>query len=288
MPRDNWDDLRFILAVADEGSLNGAARRLGVNHATVLRRVAAFERAAGTEIFDKTARGYAVPAEKCRVIDAAREVDEAVQSVIRMLAGVRAPLSGDVRVTTTDSFGLHLLPEIVAEIALTAPDLRVEIVTSNLPLDLRRSHADITVRPAQALSADLVGETVARLGFGAYHAADRAPGPRWIGLSGRLTASVAGRWQAEAVAADRIVGMADSFLALREMAAAGLGATALPHLIGAADARLVHAPGLMPPVAVDVWVAAHADLAAIPRIARLRAMLAKGVAARAGRLRGPV
>ncbi|MCB2152823.1 MAG: LysR family transcriptional regulator, partial [Rhodobacteraceae bacterium] len=60
MQRDNWDDLRFVLAVAEEGSVSGAARRLGVNHATVLRRIAAFEEATGVEIFDKTARGYAV------------------------------------------------------------------------------------------------------------------------------------------------------------------------------------------------------------------------------------
>lgn len=287
MVRQNWDDLRFILAVAEEGSLNGAARRLGVNHATVLRRIAAFERAVGTEIFDKTARGYAVPGDKSRVIDAAREVDEAVQSVVRMLAGVRAPLSGEVRVTTTDSLSLYLLPDVIADIAKTAPELKVEIVTSNMPLDLGRSHADITVRPTSTLPEHLVGDAVAQLGFGAYHAADIPPDGRWIGLTGRLTASVAGRWQAENIPSDSVTGAADSFLVLREMAAHGLGATILPHLIAADDPRLTPAPDLMPSVYVDIWVAAHADLVAIPRIARLRAMLAKGVAARAARLYGP-
>ena len=34
-----WDDLRYVLAVADAGSFAGAARTLGVNHTTVLRRV---------------------------------------------------------------------------------------------------------------------------------------------------------------------------------------------------------------------------------------------------------
>src|SRR5690606_22822805 len=48
--RENWDDLRFLLAVAEEGSVSGAARRLGVNHATVLRRIASYEATAGVEI----------------------------------------------------------------------------------------------------------------------------------------------------------------------------------------------------------------------------------------------
>ena len=41
MHRENWDDLRFMLAVADNGSVSAAARVLGVNHATVLRRISA-------------------------------------------------------------------------------------------------------------------------------------------------------------------------------------------------------------------------------------------------------
>ena len=45
--RENWDDLRFVLAVAEEGTVSAAARRLRVNHATVLRRVAAYEAATG-------------------------------------------------------------------------------------------------------------------------------------------------------------------------------------------------------------------------------------------------
>ena len=50
-----WDDLRFVLSVAEEGTLSGAARTLGVNHSTVLRRVAAFEAEKGVQLFERTA-----------------------------------------------------------------------------------------------------------------------------------------------------------------------------------------------------------------------------------------
>ncbi len=65
MHSDNWDDLRYVLAVAETGSVSGAARRLGVNHATVLRHVAAYEARHGIELFDKSARGYAVSPKNC-------------------------------------------------------------------------------------------------------------------------------------------------------------------------------------------------------------------------------
>ena len=60
MHSTNWDNLRFVLSVANHGSVSAAARALGVNHATVLRRVAAFEEDHGGAVFEKTATGYRI------------------------------------------------------------------------------------------------------------------------------------------------------------------------------------------------------------------------------------
>ena len=285
MARNNWDDLRFILAVAEEGSVSAAARRLGVNHATVLRRVAAYEAAAGFEIFDKTARGYVVPGARKRIIDAAREVDRAVQAVGRMLQGARAPLAGDVRVTSTDSFCLCVLPPIVARLRHASPDLRIELLCSNSHLDLARTHADVTVRPAMKLPDDLVGVSAAMLGFGLFRARG-AKGEAWLGISGPASRSRVGQWIAAEVDPARIVATADSFLVLRELAAEGQGMAILPDFLGAEDARLERVAGRMPEMAVDIWVASHADLADVPRIAQTRRALTRALAAVAGRLRG--
>ena len=94
---ENWDDLRFILAVAETGSVSAAARKLGVNHATVLRRVSAYEERQGIDIFDKTSRGYRVIEDRLRVITAAREVENAIQAVDRAVQGTQAPLQGKVK-----------------------------------------------------------------------------------------------------------------------------------------------------------------------------------------------
>lgn len=283
--RENWDDLRFVLAVAEEGSVNAAARRLGVNHATVLRRIAAYEKASGVEIFDKTARGYVVTSAHKRVIEAAREVDRAVQSVARSLEGVRAPLTGDVRVTSTDTFCQYVLPPVVSELRKTSPELRIELLCTNTHLDLARTHADITVRPTDKLADDLIGEIGAKLGFGVFRRRDCGTAD-WLSICGPLSRSLIGRWMADKLDSASIVACADSFPVLREMAAAGQGMTPLPYFLGHEDARLEEVTGLIPDISVDVWVASHADLADVPRIAETRKALVAALGRMAERLRG--
>ena len=54
----DWDDVRYFLAVARGGSVRAAAERLGVNHSTVLRRIAQLEERLGAQMFEKLPSGY--------------------------------------------------------------------------------------------------------------------------------------------------------------------------------------------------------------------------------------
>ncbi len=283
--RDNWDDLRFVLAVAEAGSVSAAARRLGVNHATVLRRIAAFETASGLALFEKGPHGYDVPVDQRRIIEATRDVEQAVQAVRRLLQGFRAPLSGEVRVTSTDTFCLFVMPEVLVHLRAAAPDLKLELLSSNAHLDLARTHAEIAVRPAAQLPDDLFGETPARLGFAAFCAAGYA-GDDWLGISGPLARSVPGRWLDANVEPARIAATADSFPVLREMTARGLGQAILPAFLGREDPRLEPLSAEFAPISVDIWVASHADIASVPRIAEVRRALCDALSAMAPRLAG--
>ncbi len=282
--RDNWDDLRFVLAVADTGSVSAAARALGVNHATVLRRVAAFEERHGLPVFDRTPVGYSVPRERARLIEAAHEAEAAHLAVARIAAGARAPLSGAVRVTSTDSFCQVVLPPILARLRAEAPDLRIDLLCSNAHADLGRIEAEIAVRPAGALPDDLVGEAVAELGFAVYAPASAPETPFWLGLSGALARSRAAEHMRTAARGEALAGAADSFLVLREMAAAGQGRAMLPCVLGESDARLVRIG--TETATVPIWVASHADLADAPRLAAVRRRLGRALAAEAAWLCG--
>ena len=275
-PGANWDDLRFVLAVAEAGSVSAAARALGVNHATVLRRIAAFEGAHGSSVFDRTPQGYVIPPDRLRVIEAAREAAAAVAAAGEMLRGARASGPAVVRVTTTDTFCLTVLPGILAQVRAEMPDLRVDLICSNAHLDLGRLSADLAVRPAQQLPPDLSGEAAGALGFGAYRRAGAGGDVPWLGLQGLLGRTPPARWIAESGQPQAGFG-ADSFPVLREMAAAGLGRAFLPRCLGDGDARLVADPGPTPAMSVPIWVASHADLGDAVRLRRLRRRLAEGL-----------
>jgi DNA-binding transcriptional LysR family regulator len=268
----NWDDLRFVLAVAETGSVSAAARRLGVNHATVLRRIAAYEAAEGAAIFDRGPQGYAVPPDKLRVIEAAREAAAAMQAVGRALRGGGSALAGTIRVTSTDTLCLTVLPGIAADLMRSARALSLELICANEHLDLSRFDADITVRPAQRLPPDLRGEPAGQLGFAPY-AISGAP-DLWLVPGGTLARSPAATWIEAEIDPDHRRPGADSFAVLRAMAGVGLGRAVLPVVLGQEDRRLVRLDFLPPVAPVPLWVASHADLADTPRLRQCRARLA--------------
>lgn len=288
----SWDDLRFILAVAEAGSVNAAARRLGVNHATVLRRIAAFEARNAVTLFERSQQGYRISPAARRLLDALREVENAVFGVHRALSGQGPELHGDVRVTSTDSLSMHVLPPILAEFRAREPHVFIDLVATNAHLDLSRLDAEVTVRPSARLPDGLAGTSPAKLGFAAYAAAGPdLPDPAaavWVAPGGPSARSLPGLWVAEHVPRARISARADSFLVAGELAAAGVGVAILPCVVGDGDARLRRAKALMPAMAVDLWVACHADLEEVPRIRAVRTFLVAGLARDRARLLGDV
>jgi len=283
--RQNWDHLRYIVAVAEAGSVSQAARDLGVNHATVLRHVAAFEADAGAEVFEKSASGYSVHDDKMRIIDAAREVGTAVQAVRQIAQGARSPVRGLVRITSSSSFCQVLLPSLIATWRGQLDGLKIEILSTNLHLDFSRLQADITLRPAIRLDDDLRGVVAAKLGFGVYHAVGEPP-ETWLEPTGPLDRTGVARWMAEHIPAEDIVGSSDCFLVLREMAASGLGQTILPCIVADDDTRLTRRRGTLGGIQTNLWVASHADLADVPRFKTVRELLVSALGNHTGRLAG--
>ncbi|MDE0588547.1 LysR family transcriptional regulator [Halocynthiibacter sp. C4] len=284
MHKRNWDDLRFVLTVVDQGSVSAAAKLLGVNHATVIRRVAAFEDDHGGPIFARSHSGYRVLPDRWRVIEAAREVENAMFAVERTMQSAVAPLRGVVRVSSTDSFCQILLPKFVARLHSESSELTIDLLSNNSHLDFARMQADISVRPTPTLPDDMRGEIACDLGFGAYAAKD-AP-ETWLGLTGELARAVPARWMATHIAPEHITIGADSFLVLREMAVSGLGKVVLPRFLGDAEPQLRLVPVEEDIASVPVWVASHADMRIVPRIRAVADRLAAYLGENADQLAG--
>jgi DNA-binding transcriptional LysR family regulator len=107
----NWDDLRYFLQVARTQRASAAAKRLGVDHTTVARRVRELEAALGVILFDKSrADGFTLTSDGHRLLHHADAVETAVQSASEQFSGGAQDLSGHVRIGSTEGFGCFFYP----------------------------------------------------------------------------------------------------------------------------------------------------------------------------------
>src|SRR5688500_5027473 len=164
----DWDDLRVALAVADTGSLAGAARALNVNHTTALRRLDALEARLNTRLFDRQRSGY-LPTEAGELLaQEARAIAPRVADIERPLLGRDLRLTGSVRVTTAFVTMAYLLPQALAAFARAQPGIEVEIAESGVLLDLSRRQADVAIRISNQVPEHWVGRTLGTVQYRVY------------------------------------------------------------------------------------------------------------------------
>lgn len=273
MNRLNWDDIRFVLTVARLGSLNAASAKLGVTHATVMRRVAAFEANHDQKIFQKSPSGYKLLPEAFPILRSMEGIEEATIAMERRIAGADQSPSGSVRIASTDSICNLVLPSIIAKISEDFPKIELTLLSANEHHDLGRLSADIVVRATNALDESLAGQCVGKLYFAPY--SNGAPNQKWLKLEGMLANTIAANWLRDHVPSDQMTGGADSFLMLQQLAAQGLGKSLLPEIVGNSDYRLSRFDIDHPPKGVQIWVASLKEFTHVPRILSVQKKLVK-------------
>ena len=144
-PRFDWNDIQFFLAVARTGTLSGASRQVGFNHATVSRRVATLEGSLEVKLFERNLRGYNLTQTGMRFLSAAESIESAVLKAERKVAGDQQRVSGTVRISTLEGFGNFFLTPRLSGFLRDNPDLLVELVSIQQIVALSRREADIAV-----------------------------------------------------------------------------------------------------------------------------------------------
>lgn len=148
----NWDDGRLFLAVARAGQMLAAARTLGVNQATLSRRMTALEKDLGTKLLVRRTTG-------CELTETGRQLltnlEKAERTFIasQSLAGADATeISGTVRIGAPDGFGSLFLAPRLSELKTQHPGLSIQLVPVPRSFSLSQREADIAVmigRPTQ-------------------------------------------------------------------------------------------------------------------------------------------
>jgi DNA-binding transcriptional LysR family regulator len=247
----DWDDVRYFLAVARGGSVRAAAERLGVTHSTVLRRIAQLEERLGARLFDRLPSGYRPTAAGEEVLEFAAQMEAASNRLETRVFGRDQSVRGLLRVTLAPTLATHLLMPDFADFARLHPEVEMDILSIEEPVNLTNREADVAIRVVfdrNTLALNLHGLPGPELFGGVYVArnllaawrAGTADRIRWIvkGDDGIADWARAGEIPAAEVPFRTTDGGAQ-IVAVQQ----GLGMTTLPCFIGDADKRLVRVPG---------------------------------------------
>jgi DNA-binding transcriptional LysR family regulator len=274
----SWDDLRVFLALARTGSLSSAGRALGVNHATIARRIAALARDLGLVLFEHRARGYAPTADGAALVGAAERMEAAMLEIERRAAGRAPGLEGTVRITATDTLASHVIAPALAALHARHPALAIDLAVDNRALSLARREADIALRWARPRAGDLYARKLSDVTYAAF-ARGRRPAAGVIAFDEDLADIPEARWLARAFPAARVV-LRSSTVAVQFAAArAGLGIAALPRYLAAGARELREVATPLPPPTRELWLIIHRDLRAVPRVRAVAEFLAEAVRA---------
>src|SRR5215831_9932352 len=105
----NWDDLRIFLAVARSGRVSTAARRLGVEHTTISRRLGVLEEDLGVRLFYRTPGGYLLTPQGQHALADAEAIERAAVAVAARVRETSAEVAGRVRLALPPEFASHWL-----------------------------------------------------------------------------------------------------------------------------------------------------------------------------------
>jgi DNA-binding transcriptional LysR family regulator len=283
----DWNDLRYFLAIARSGSLNGAAHALGVNHSTVFRRLNAFEDRLGVRLFERLPEGYVATPEGEEIRRHAEAVDDSVNALARSVAGRDYRLSGRIRLTTAASLASDYVAGYLVKFRETHPDITVEIATGDHDFDLTRREADVALRATQSPPEFLVGrkllelpwyvcagrETLARHGT-PTGMADLGRFPL-IGADDSFVRLPPFAWLRRTFPDRQFAARANDLGTMRALTLAGMGLAVLPGDQYCPD--LEHLFPVEPAFAGQLWLLTHPDLRHVARIRAFMDFLADAV-----------
>ncbi|MCB9780460.1 MAG: LysR family transcriptional regulator [Alphaproteobacteria bacterium] len=278
----SWEDLRLFLAAWEAGTLTAAARRLGIGQATMSRRLAGLEAQLGHALFDRSRDGL-VPTDAAHALHPhAVEMADAVRRAGAALQDLEDHPRGVVRIACPPGIAVDLLPGLIPLLRRRFPDVRLDIQSANLTVDLTRHVADIALRDRPPTSGDLVFRRLGDVRLGIYASPayvaslgpDPAPGElEWIGWSEEMAhigmARAIDGWRGDRPPAL----LTNSFLAMRAAAQAGVGCVLFPSA-QAAVAGLVPVPVDVGELPVGPWyMVIPRALRHVPRVAAVAGFL---------------
>ncbi|MFC5759634.1 MULTISPECIES: LysR family transcriptional regulator [unclassified Rhizobium] len=175
----NWDDVRIFLAVARTGQILAASKRLGLNHATLSRRLTSLEEALKTRLFIRRTNGCELTAEGEVFLGSAERMETEMLAAQANLGHTDTAIAGTVRVGAPDGFGVSFLAPRMGRLIERHPALKIQLVPVPRSFSLSQREADIAITLERPEQGRLVSSKLTDYTLGLYASRD------YLALHGR-------------------------------------------------------------------------------------------------------
>ena len=152
----DWEKLRLFELVAEAGSFTEAARRLHMSQPALSRQIGALELTIGAKLFHRHARGLAMTHEGEQLRAATHDMQDRLERTRQAIDASRDRPTGEIRLTTTVSFGSTWLARQLGDFLDLYPDITVSLQLSDLDVDLAKREADVAIRFHLPFQSELV------------------------------------------------------------------------------------------------------------------------------------
>ena len=275
----DWEDLHHFVTLAREGTLSAAARSLGVDHATVARRVAALEESTGLKLVDRRSRVTLLTADGKRIAEVASPMEEAAFAVGRAAQATKPGLDGDVTISAPPNFASSVIAPQLVRLRSQHPGIRIKLIGEKRRASLGRREADVALRLMRPVEASLFVRKLGSFGFSLYgspaYLEKTAPHAlAFIGYDASMATSPQEVWLRGIIGEREVVLRTNDLETQVAAARSGLGVAALPHYLGDSDPGLKRFAVAQKPLSRDVWLAVHRDLRQVPAVRAVMEFLA--------------
>ncbi len=271
----SWDDLRYLLALRECGSLATAAKALKVDHSTVSRRLTALEAALGTKLVTRAPEGITLNEVGLAASATAQSIEALISALERSVGGSDARPRGSVRVSVTEGMAA-ILYRGLAHLREEHPDICVELSIGNARVDLMHHEADIAIRLFRETQPELIVRKVGDIGWSVYAAPayiERKGRPSLddlrahdvVGFAEAAARSPGAQWLATRADATHVVIRGNSMGAVLNAVRAGMGVGALPCFMVPPERDLVRlTPGTV--ATSEAFLVTAPDLKDVARV----------------------
>lgn len=269
-----WDDIRYFLTVAREGSVRAAADSLSVTHSTVLRHIGLFESRLGVQLFEKLPAGYRLTHAGKEVLVLAEHMEASSNQLETLVLGRDQGVSGLLRITLSPTLATHLLMPDLVDFGESYPEIELEILAVDEPLNLTNREADVAIRVVHdrnKLPQNLYGLKGPEVFRGVYGARDlveawtagERQSLRWITKNNIIASDWVSGGQIRVSDVSFRTNRADCQIeALRR----GGGISALPCFVGDAEHSLVRVPQIPLTLRGSLWLLTQGETRKTKRV----------------------